>query len=240
MKKANYGIDAPGVIYTLLLISILCAGIVTYAWFYAPATVPVWLVSFALWGGGICFVEGVLMVLYSKIGKFRHRDRMLKLYKIRGNEQVLDVGTGRGLLMIGAAKLMITGRATGIDIWSGKDLSNNKKALAMFNAQVEGVTDKVNIETADITKNELPDNSFDLVFSNLCLHNIKGKDQRKVACKEIYRLLTTGGTAIISDFKNTKEYAATFDELRMDVSRKGPYFFDTFPPLSIVIARKIC
>ena len=39
----------------------------------------------------------------------------------RGNETVLDVGTGRGLLMIGAARRLTTGISVGIDIWSAKD-----------------------------------------------------------------------------------------------------------------------
>ena len=44
------------------------------------------------------------MLVYSKWGKFRHRDRMLNMIAWRGDEHVLDVGTGRGLLIIGAAK----------------------------------------------------------------------------------------------------------------------------------------
>jgi len=33
--------------------------------------------SMAYWTGGGCLLEGILMVLYAKYGKFRHRDRML-------------------------------------------------------------------------------------------------------------------------------------------------------------------
>jgi SAM-dependent methyltransferase len=240
MKKPNYGIDAPGVILILLLFSILGACAALFAWYYPSGTWSSSLFSFAVWAGSVCFLEAVLMLLYARVGKFRHRNRMLKLYKIRGHEQVLDVGTGRGLLMIGAAKLLITGKATGIDIWSNKDLGNNKKELALKNAELEGVADKVNIETENITCNELPDSSFDLVLSNLCLHNIKNSEQREKACREIYRVLATGGTAVISDFRYTRQYASVFEGMHMEVSRKGPYLLDTFPPLTIVVARKIC
>ncbi|MBS1587603.1 MAG: class I SAM-dependent methyltransferase [Bacteroidetes bacterium] len=238
MPKPDYGIDAPRVVLALFFISAWAAAMVIYS-VYNPDILPMPVLSGVIFSGGICFIEGLLMLLYAKWGKFRHRDRMLKLYKIRGNEQVLDVGTGKGLLMIGAAKQLINGRATGIDIWSAKDLSDNKLAKALKNAELEGVKDKVNVETADITHNQLPDNSFDLVVSNLCLHNIKGKEQRAKACREIHRLLATGGTAIISDFRNTRHYAEVFDSLHMEVTRKGPYLFDTFPPLTIVIARKL-
>jgi SAM-dependent methyltransferase len=238
MPKPNYGIDAPRVVVMLL-----CFGTLGLAAaindIYRPGATPVALVSCFISAGSVCLIEGLLLLLYAKWGKFRHRDRMLKLYKIRGNEQVLDVGTGKGLLMIGAARQLINGKATGIDIWSAKDLSDNKPAKALKNADIEGVRDKVNVETADITHNQLPDNSFDLVLSNLCIHNIKGKEQRAKACREIHRLLATGGTAIISDFKNTGHYAEVFDSLHMEVTKKGPYLFDTFPPLTIVIARKL-
>jgi predicted nicotinamide N-methyase len=46
------------------------------------------------------------------------------------NGQVLDVGTGRGLLLIAAAKkLSGSGRAVGIDIWKASDLSENLRGL---------------------------------------------------------------------------------------------------------------
>jgi cyclopropane fatty-acyl-phospholipid synthase-like methyltransferase len=61
------------------------------------------------------------MLLYARWGKFRHRDRMLNMVSWRGGEQVLDVGTGRGLLLIGAARRLSTGKSTGIDVWSAKD-----------------------------------------------------------------------------------------------------------------------
>ena len=68
------------------------------------------------------------MLLYSLKGKFRHRDRMLALAQLRGDENVLDIGTGRGLLLVGAAKRLTTGRAVGLDIWKTSDLSDNARA----------------------------------------------------------------------------------------------------------------
>jgi len=42
-----------------------------------------------------------------------------------GGEHVFDVGTGRGLLLIGAARRLTSGKGIGIDVWSTKDLSGN-------------------------------------------------------------------------------------------------------------------
>src|SRR5580704_10385785 len=112
--QPEYGIDAPGVIRNLLVAG--AAGIV-FGRFVPDVTVG--SVTFILkpmfWNTGIgCLIAGVLMLLYARFGKFGHRDRMLNAVQWRGDERVLDVGTGAGLLLIGAAKRITTGRAVGI------------------------------------------------------------------------------------------------------------------------------
>ena len=74
MKKPNYGIDAPGVIRNLFLFSIAGLGMATYLYFRPLDSVSAnySLISFGLWGGGVCFIEALLMLLYAKKGKFRH------------------------------------------------------------------------------------------------------------------------------------------------------------------------
>src|SRR5262249_54722402 len=149
---------------------------------------------------------------YSKVGKFRHRDRMLAKIAWRGDEQVLDVGTGRGLLLIGAAKKSARGKATGIDIWSAKDLSANAMEATLANAVLEGVRDRVELKTEDASRMTFADSTFDVVVSNLCIHNIEDPKGRDNACREIARVLKPGGIAVISDFKNTGAYAGVFTQ----------------------------
>ena len=151
--------------------------------------------------------------------KFRHRDRMLNMLTWKGNELVLDIGTGHGLLMIGAAKRLTNGKSFGIDIWNKKDLTNNSYEAAMRNAILEEVKDKVEIKNADAQAMPFADNSFDYILSNLCIHNISTKEGRATACREIVRVLKPGGVALISDFIHTREYEAVFKKEGLEASR---------------------
>jgi arsenite methyltransferase len=237
--EPDYGIDAPGVIRNLFLAGAcgIALGI------FAPPSVHFGMLQMKPsptgWSIGIsATISALLMLLYSKFGKLRHRDRILNLHRWRGDEQVLDVGTGRGLLLIGAARRLTTGHAIGIDIWSKTDLSGNTHARTEQNVMSEGVAGKCSLVDEAAERMSFPSGRFDVIVSNLCLHNIYDKQVRAKACQEIVRVLKPGGVAIISDYKLTGEYAAAFRKCGLQVERNAPSFMTTFPPLSIVIARK--
>lgn len=232
----DYGIDAPGVIRNLFVIG---AALLLFARFVPPrlAHLPLGPVDIGLSSGalitGVCLVmEGLLMILYAKRGKFRHRDRMLALHIWSGNEQVLDVGTGRGLLMIGSAKRLTTGRSIGIDIWRAEDLSGNAAAATKRNIELEGVADRCEVREMPAEAMQFADNTFDVVVSNLCLHNISDSATRAKACREIVRVLKPGGQAILSDFKHIAEYKRVFAASGCDVRSIGKNFL-VFPPLGV-------
>lgn len=236
--QPDYGIDAPGVIRNLLLIGL---ALLPFGWFVPQVRVgPVnFVIRPAAWGtGAVLIVEGVLMVLYSKWGKFRHRDRMLKMVDWKGDENVLDVGTGRGLLMIAAAKHLQSGKSVGIDIWSSKDLSGNTMEGTLRNAELEGVREKVEVQNGDATAMKFPDNSFDVILSNVCIHNIPGSAARAQACREVVRVLKPGGVALISDFIHTADYVKAFRAAGAAATRTGMDFLFTFPWLRIVEVKK--
>lgn len=230
MAKPDYGIDAPGVIRNFALLAAALA--------VASVWLPPGLAVTARWMAGVFALEGLAMVLYAKLGKFRHRDRMLAMISWRGDERVLDVGTGRGLLMIGAAKRLKTGKSIGVDIWSATDLSGNAASATRANIEQEGVSGRAEIKTEDARAMSFGDGSFDVVLSNLALHNIPDSAGRAKACAEISRVLKPGGAALISDFQKTGEYVQAFRNAGLSVQRTAPYFLDTFPPLRIVTAKK--
>jgi SAM-dependent methyltransferase len=236
-QKPDYGIDAPGVVRNLLLIGLaLVVSGFLFPTIHIGQVNILWNRS-AFWPGGSLLISGILMLVYAKWGKFRHRDRMLNMISWRGDEQVLDVGTGRGLLLIGAARRLTTGKSTGIDVWSTKDLSGNSLARTEANVEAEGVKDKVELRSDDARKLSFPDSSFDVVLSNLCIHNIPEEKGRAQACREIARVLKPGGTALISDFILTGFYRKVFAEAGLETSRTGLNLL-SYPPLRVVRAEK--
>jgi arsenite methyltransferase len=239
-KKPDYGVDAPNVLRNLFLIG--AAGLLFGI--FGPRQIHLGQVDLLprpmlLGTGALLVLEGLLFLFYVKVGKYHHRDRMLSLHKWRGDEQVLDVGCGRGLLLAGAAKLLSGGgKATGIDIWSNVDMGGNSEAATLHNLELEGISDRCTLLGVPAQEMLFPDGSFDLILSNLCLHNIYDRETRRRALEQIVRVLKPGGQAILSDYKLTGEYAQQLREADLFVQRRWGNPLYTFPPLRIVIARK--
>jgi arsenite methyltransferase len=238
--KADYGIDAPHVLRNLFLFGILCL----LVGFLGPHQVHLGQITFLprpmlLGTGTLLVIEGLLFLLYVKVGKFFHRDRMLSLHTWRGDEKVLDVGCGRGLLLAGAGKLLNHGgTATGIDIWSNEDMGGNSEAATRHNLELEGISDRCTLVGLPAQEMPFPDGAFDVIVSNLCLHNIYDRPTRQAAVQQIVRVLKPGGVAILSDYKLTGQYADQLRRAGLSVERRWGNPLYTFPPLRIVVARK--
>jgi len=241
IRRGDYGIDAPYVVRNLLLIGAGSLLLGVTAFFIFPERLR-WLKAAI---GLVCLVsflvvtaEALYMIWSSKVGKFRERERLLDLVALRGDEKVLDVGCGRGLLLIGAARRLTMGRAVGIDIWNKQDQSGNDPDVTRANARTEGVAERVEIIYGDARNMPFADNDFDAVVSSLAIHNIPGSGERYRALSEIMRVLKPGGRFAILDFRYLREYAEGFERLgALDVKIVGPHWL-MFPPVRIITGRK--
>ena len=213
-QRESYGIDAPGVVRNLTIIAVLlwAANLLVHfagapEWFrplvptiramgIAMPLMVLWMVSSSLW------FKHIVM---------RH---LLDEHVWRGDEQVLDVGCGRGLVAVGAARrLGRGGKVHGLDLWSARDLSDNNPDRALANAAAAGVADRVIIETGDMRDRPYADGQFDLIASMTAIHNIDDKAGREQAIAEIWRVTKPGGQILIYDIRHARGYAKQLRKL---------------------------
>lgn len=241
VMKGDYGLDAPPVIRNLTVAGVasLLAGVVLYFFLTAPQPlIATILLAWGLLAGTSLLVTAVLMIWSSKVGKLRLRERLIDSLALRGNETVVDVGCGRGLLLNAAARRLTTGKAIGIDLWQSADQSGNNPEMTLANAQIEGVANFVEIRTGDMRKLPFEDQTIDVVVSSLAIHNIPNKEGRAKAVHEIARVLQPHGQLALLDFQHTDEYASTLQELGWHEVKVSGLQFKMFPPVRVVTGKK--
>lgn len=228
--RADYGLDAPGVVRALAIAGILC---LLVAAIFRP-------VRGVVVAGALMVGEAALMSWSSRRGKLRARERLLDLIPWRGDERVLDIGCGRGLLLLGAARRLRSGRAIGVDLWQTRDQSGNAIEATLANADAEGVRDRVEVRTGDARHLDFPDASFDVVVTSLAIQNIPSAEGRERAVREAARVLRPGGRLMILDSRHSAAYVRTLRSCGLACVRRSRLHFDMFPPARIVSARKAC
>ena len=233
---ANYGLDAPGVVRTMALggivLLLVCA---SGARLSAVRPVLGAIAQGLCWMGASLTATALFMIASSRWGKLRARDALLDRLHVDGADTVLDVGCGHGLLLIGAAKRLATGRAIGIDLWSQVDQHANSAQATRANASTEGVVDRVEVKDGDMRSLPFPDASFDVIVSSLAVHNLDSAADREVAMCEMRRVLRPGGRIGILDIAHVGTYAAVLRRLGCEVQpvRVTPWIF---PPTRVLVA----
>lgn len=231
-QRGDYGVDAPVVVGNLTGIGAI-ALILSRLLPLSPA-----LGRALLWAGGSLLLAAISMVISSRIGKLRARDALLDAVKFLPGDKVLDVGCGRGLLLIGAAKRVLQGKVVGVDTWSNMDQFGNSPEVTLGNARVEGVLERVRVQHGDMRQLEFENESFDVVLSSLAIHNVASHEDRVEAVREIARVLKPGGRVGIIDIANTKSYARVLRRRNVEII-SGPKLSPwIFPPARVIVGVK--
>lgn len=169
---------------------------------------------------GVYFLLGAIgMLYYSKIGKLTLRERLFDKIPWRGNEIVLDVGCGRGLVAMGAARRLSTGRVVGVDVWQPGAISGNRADAVLENARIEGVADRVEVKEGDARELPFERETFDVVLSNYVVHELRTRDERAQMMREVARVLKPGGRVALVDFIFTDECVADLHDAGVKAER---------------------
>jgi SAM-dependent methyltransferase len=235
VERPPYGLDAPGVVRNFALGATACA--VAAAALVVAGAAP--FIASALALCAVMFAATVAAMLHSsRRGKLIERDRLLDGLALAGDEALLDVGCGSGLLLVGAAKRLPDGRAVGVDVSSHADGSGNGREAVVRNARAEGVMDRIEVVDGDMRDLPFPDATFDAVVASIAIHRLPGRDERERACTEIARVLRPGGRVAVLDFAGTHDYALAFEDAGLvDVTRSGMRL-RMYPPVRVVRARR--
>lgn len=237
-KPAYYGIDAPKVVRNLFLFSFLALILAVLSF---QIETPIWFWVCFIYTASIAFslcATGCWMLYCSWVAKPRIISKMIDGLDLKGHETLLDVGCGRGLSLIEAAKRLPKGKACSIDIWASKDQSGNQMEETLANAEKEGVRNRIEIQTADMRSIPYPDDSFDVVISSLAIHNVHDEKERNKALSEMLRVLKPGGKISLFDIHQVKKYAEFINQTGIaEVVCSNPSYWYC-PPFRIVKGKK--
>jgi SAM-dependent methyltransferase len=231
-------VDAPAVLLALWAGAVLTTGWAALAYALNWWVAPILLAAAVFW----LLVAGSFTYT-TRRGKFRVWAGELDAMALAGDERVVDLGCGRGAVLLEAARRLTDGRALGVDLWRSADQSGNAEAATRANAEAAGLSDRVDLLTGDVRALPLPDACAEVVLSSMTLHSIQALGDRDAAVREAFRVLTPGGRLRIADFRSTMQYAEVLGALGatdVQVRPLGPRFWYGGPWLgtSMVSAAK--
>lgn len=243
-RQGNYGVDTPIVpaVQTFIALLLLQTG-------YKKMTEDqdgqgAWVMV----AGGLLLAMALCYLHASRRGKFRAWNRALADMRLQGDEQVLDVATGRGAVATLVASRVPKGKVLAVDTWarrsrltSGK--GDSEDTIARKNAVADKVADRIEFKTADMRDIPVAGNRFDLVTCSLGVSVLSPADQRQEAVDEMVRVVKPGGRLAIADINNTKDYAKRLSDLGMeDVESRSmgweAWYGGPWRPTVLVTARK--
>jgi arsenite methyltransferase len=231
-QKANYGQELIPVLRILAIIIVLLLSAIIYMLAVGSVNITLMIVM-----GCIALFFGALIAMSiwsSRVGKLLMRDRLIDELHLKGNEQVLDVGCGKGLLTVGIAKKMNSGKVTGLDHWQGTFEYNYTREMAEKNVSIEGVGHKIEIVNGDAKK--LPFNAtlFDIITSSLAMHHVGNGN---LAFREMMRVLKPSGYIAIADMP-TSQIKRQMQEEGFEIVLMKPLVRLFFIKVHLIIAKK--
>ncbi len=196
-KYEYYGIRI--IIFRFLLIEFLSIMVFIFGYFLKNYFFEmISIIGFTL---GFYIIFSNVLGMFSLITPNKKNDEILKKMvlslDIKGNENVLDAGCGRGRISNLIAKNLTNGRVIGIDSCSGIIASKDVIVKARINSKIEKVDEKTDFLRADILEIPFESNKFDVVICNSVLDYFTNQKLVEKALKELKRVLKPDGKLMV-------------------------------------------
>jgi len=119
-------------------------------------------------------------------------DTLIELADLRGDEEILDVGCGTGMLSSRLAKISDGIVVRGVDV--------GPRMIMVAEKRGGGHHPNVEYRVATAVRLPYPDGQFDVVSSCLLFHLLQDSD-KELALQEIFRVLGPGGRYVCAEFE---------------------------------------
>ena len=217
MNQLNYGFPLSSILlrFFLFFLTLLCIVLLLFSSSNYFLIIISLIVILSYFYFGIYFFKKSFNEKRKKI-----LEKMIKIANLKGDETILDLGTGSGFLAIGFAKFLTNGKTYGIDKYNIKNKNLRSKIFdlikinflgnslknAKLNAKIENVENKCNFISSDITKSiNFSDNYFDIVISSQFFYCIPNKKLESVF-NEINRVCKKHSKIIIFESKSFRNW----------------------------------
>jgi ubiquinone/menaquinone biosynthesis C-methylase UbiE len=145
--------------------------------------------------------------------------------KVIGN--LLDIGSGNGVLAVKLAQHHPELEVVGIDHW-GKDWEYSKK-VCEENAQLIHVESRVHFQKGDAAALDFRDDTFDGVVSNLTFHEVKSAADKRDVVREALRVAKPEAAFAFVDYFYEKKYYGSASEFEGYLRRLNLLQFELQP-----------
>lgn len=126
------------------------------------------------------------------------------------NGEIIDIGSGNGVLAVKLALQHKGVRVTGMDYW-GEDWEYSK-SVCESNAQKAGEGGRVRFQKGDAARLDFDSETFDAAVSNLTFHEVKSARDTRSVVQEALRVLKPGGSFAFIDYFYEEKYYGTKSE----------------------------
>lgn len=186
-------------------------------------------VVFAILSMSFLFPLSAYVIFSQRGGRFQEQVYNLIIQSLgpQVKGQLLDIGSGNGMLAVQLAQRHPEAHVLGIDYW-GKDWEYSK-GVCEKNARAAHVESRVRFEKGDAAALEFAGDTFDGAVSNLTFHEVRSVPDKRAVVREALRVVKPGGRFAFIDYFYEEKYYGTFSEFENNLQSLGLSQFECKP-----------